>query len=89
MNSKLILPIFLLTIIPVVWLIIFYLQVGDWISGPAINMLILPPMYILQLMFFIRYKKSKHQLNLNAQLIISSLSIVILFYYISVHKLYP
>ncbi|MEY3422935.1 MAG: hypothetical protein RIR48_3264 [Bacteroidota bacterium] len=88
MNSKMILPLFLLTILPIVWFIIYYLPVGDWISAPAINILILPPLYIGQVILFVRYKKSKNQSNLIAQLIISSLSIVILLHYINVHTIY-
>jgi len=83
-----ILPIFLLTIIPIVWFIIYYLPVGDWISAPVINTLILPALYICQLVLFIRYISFKSQKNLIAQLMICVFSIIVLIHYITVHTIY-
>lgn len=86
--SKKIILILLLCLNVIEIILINYLPVGDWVSGPLIISIILIPMIVINIVLYYLYSKKLKNKIFVASIILNVFSLFLTIYYILIHDFY-
>jgi len=86
--SKKIILILLLCLNVIEIILINYLPVGDWVSGPLIIIIILIPMIVINIVLYYLYSKKLKNEVFVASIILNVFPLFLTIYYILIHDFY-